>query len=370
MSFDFLSMIQLIADSDPAVRPARFHTNYNPVKMGNTADIAYGGCAIAVAVNAAIASVEAERQKRDSSASAKGKSTAPKSKAVYALSGNYLGPARADRPFIVDVESLRDTKTFTTILVRLKQRLDSGEERSCLVTIVDFVARSDLPEAQRNILTYNAAPPKVAHHSDLPLASEWQQQRVRDNLVPQKALDMSIVFFGRFMDIVNSKYPDDSILGPSLYGLLRDFETQQEHLSIPEKNSTDWFQSSVNLNEREHGDYTATNALLPISTYAANISLASFFLDGALSFLSLSFSHRWLADAGACSSLDFSLRFHVDDFDLARWHLREVKTHVSTHERTYNEARMWDEQGRLVATMTQVGVLKKLPERSQKQAKL
>lgn len=270
MPFDFLSMIQLTADTDPAVTPARFHTNYNPVKMGNTADIAYGGCALAVAVNAAMATVEAQQHRQASTPSAQGKAGASsRSKAVYALSGNYLGPARVDRPFIADVESLRDTKTFATRLVRLSQRLDSGEERSCLVTIVDFVARSDLPLQQRDILSFNTPPPKGPHHSQLPLGSDWQEERVRKGEVPRKLLDISKVFFGTFTDVVKSKFSEDGILGPNLYGLMRDYQTAQEHLSLPEKNSTDWFQSTVKLDERKDGSPTATNTPLPISPYAA-----------------------------------------------------------------------------------------------------
>jgi acyl-CoA thioesterase len=72
-------------------------------------------------------------------------------------------------------------------------------------------------------------------------------------------------------------------------------------------------------------------------------------------------NHLSLPDAGACSSLDFAIRIFSNDVDLNQWHLKELKTHHGSNGRTYSEARLWDEQQNLVATMTQMNILRPKP---------
>ena len=72
----------------------------------------------------------------------------------------------------------------------------------------------------------------------------------------------------------------------------------------------------------------------------------------------LSHNGMFLDDAGACSTLDFSLRVMVERLDLGKWHLRELRTNAGGGARTFSECDVWDEAGRLVASMSQQCVLR------------
>jgi acyl-CoA thioesterase len=81
-------------------------------------------------------------------------------------------------------------------------------------------------------------------------------------------------------------------------------------------------------------------------------------MDGFLSFLPLAHNRMFLDDAAACSSLDFALRLFVVDLKVDDWNLREMKTVCGGNGRTYTEGRLWDQQGKLIASMTQQAVLR------------
>lgn len=76
------------------------------------------------------------------------------------------------------------------------------------------------------------------------------------------------------------------------------------------------------------------------------------------SFIPLSFSNLFLQDAGACSTLDFALRFHTDALDMNKWHMEEMRTITGDYGRTYSEGLLWSEDGKLVASMSQQSVLR------------
>lgn len=56
------------------------------------------------------------------------------------------------------------------------------------------------------------------------------------------------------------------------------------------------------------------------------------------------------------------MRLFVPDVDLSGWHLRERNTLAAAVGRQYSESRMWDQQGNLVASMTQQLTLRPRPE--------
>ena len=62
------------------------------------------------------------------------------------------------------------------------------------------------------------------------------------------------------------------------------------------------------------------------------------------------------------STLDFAIRFHIDELDANQWHLRESKSSTSNDQRNYIEEQLWQEKpGQefvLVATVTQSCVLR------------
>jgi acyl-CoA thioesterase len=83
-----------------------------------------------------------------------------------------------------------------------------------------------------------------------------------------------------------------------------------------------------------------------------------FLMDGMLSFLPLIHNHLSFDDVAACSTLDFALRVFSPRIDMNHWHLREVISHHAGHGRSYSESRLWDEQGSLVASMTQQAIIR------------
>jgi acyl-CoA thioesterase len=86
-------------------------------------------------------------------------------------------------------------------------------------------------------------------------------------------------------------------------------------------------------------------------------------MDGALAFLPLTFTHRFLLDAAACSSLEFSLRFMtpikwISSEGKQNWFLQEQCTEAGSNGRTFSTGRMWDTDGNLIAVMTQMGIMR------------
>lgn len=63
------------------------------------------------------------------------------------------------------------------------------------------------------------------------------------------------------------------------------------------------------------------------------------------------------SQASACASLDFSLRFFEHEFDLEDWNYTEQKNFVASHARAFNEGRVWESSGRILACMTQQTIL-------------
>ena len=81
-------------------------------------------------------------------------------------------------------------------------------------------------------------------------------------------------------------------------------------------------------------------------------------MDAGLAFIPLVHSKKFLDDAGACSTLDFSFRVFVNDLNVNEWLFREIKTATGGSGRTFVESTVWDEKGRMVANMTQQNILR------------
>lgn len=83
-----------------------------------------------------------------------------------------------------------------------------------------------------------------------------------------------------------------------------------------QKVNYDWFKVKQSLQPTSKTQEKIPLRSDPNRSDAIDASLLTFILDGAIAFIPLTFSHRFLNHAKACSSLDFSLRFHLDDLDL------------------------------------------------------
>ncbi|KAL8292627.1 hypothetical protein RQP46_001239 [Phenoliferia psychrophenolica] len=317
MSTGFLNLIRMKRGS----LPNTFVTLSLTERMGNMLPIAYGGCALALAVQAAYHTLPS--------------------------TGHYLGPTATDRHIKLVVEDVRTTRTFATRRVVLSQLQDDGSERSSLAVTLDFML-----SAPTSFLTFNLPMPTITPHADLPPFHEALDARVAAKTIHPKVVDQFKSLFGLMFRFLDIKIPEGELLGQNAWGIDTKVPTSQDHLALTEKRSRTWLRSNVDFSSVPPP--SGSDEALPISATSASAALLAFGLDGALSFIPLSFSHKFLQDVGACSTLDFALRIHSDKLDASQWHLEEFKTITGDHGRSYSEGHLWSEDGKLVATMSQV----------------
>ncbi|KAH8703717.1 hypothetical protein BGW36DRAFT_414147 [Talaromyces proteolyticus] len=60
----------------------------------------------------------------------------------------------------------------------------------------------------------------------------------------------------------------------------------------------------------------------------------------------------------ACATLDFSLRIFTRNVNLMNYDIMEQKTIIAENARAFSEGRVWDEDGRLLASMRQQTILR------------
>lgn len=317
-------MAQSISDmtSVRQTSPGVYESLQNAEHMGNTANIAYGGCTIGVAVSTAYEGV-------------------PGGYFLYSIMGDYLGPALTDRNYVCRTEIVRRTRAFITKCVHVKQRQDDGRERSCMIALADFHLREP-----KSLLEYSA-PPSMLYagpeaQDDL---SVTRQKLLEDGKISSQLAEMHAKTFGLMQRFIETRPCREGIGAQTLMGAAKHLPTGQEHLPLHARTSADWFRSRHSLD-----------------TPAEAASALAFVLDGAISFIPLTHSSMFLDDAGACSSLDFAFRLFTNDLKLEDWHLREIKTSAAGAGRTYGEACVWDSVGNMVASMTQTSIMRPKPE--------
>ncbi|TQN70611.1 hypothetical protein CSHISOI_04896 [Colletotrichum shisoi] len=306
----------------------QFISRVNPARMGNAANIAYGGCAISIGLQAAC-------------------STVPPKYLLYSTTGNYLGPALTDRKLRCSVRRVRDTRTFATRIVEISQDLDDGKPRLCMVMLADFQVKEET-----SLLVYSAPPSMVYSSPEQCLTvEEGIKDKVRRGLVTENEAKLFIASFGFNNRFFETRGIPETVGPNNLFGIAKTAKTPQHHLDLTSKTSADWFRCRHSL-ERLQDQFAGLG----------------FILDGALAFIPLTHTNRYLDDAGPCSSLDFALRFFTGELDMSRWYLKELKTIAGNDGRTYTEARLWDQDGNMVASMTQQSIMR--PPKSAARASL
>ncbi|KAK4086698.1 hypothetical protein ACCO45_010073 [Purpureocillium lilacinum] len=297
-----------------------FTSCFNPGRMGNTKNIAYGGCAVGVGIEAASQTVSPNY-------------------VLYSAMGNYLGPAITERKLMCSIRRVRDTRTFATRVVEIGQEQHDGVTRLCMIMVVDFQVKE-----KDSLLVYSATPQTRYSPVEKCLdTSETIRGMVSKGEVTEELAEVFRVQFdllGRFFECRGTP---EGVISNNLNGLAKGTKTPQDGMDLTSKTSADWFRCSHPLEMR-------------CSHYAG----LGFIMDGALSFLPLAHNAMFLDDAGACSSLEFAFRLFDTDLDLTRWHLREMKTVTGGNGRTYSESRLWDSEGNMVANMTQQSILRPL----------
>lgn len=322
------------------VRPLslnKFESIRNPASMGNTTGIAYGGCAIANAIHAAYSSLPSQSTKN------------AKNYHLYSILGHFLGPALTDRKITCSTFPHRTTRTFFSLRVELSQLLDSGEDRRIMVVLADFM----VPEPSLPQMIYSAPPFRsYSPVSAAPSAEEALDRERETGAISSEQAEMFGKTFGLLGRFFEQRRCPEGVFAQNMAGMCKERVTSQDRLALTEKTSGEWLRVKSSAMDVGEG----AEEMGPAEQHAA----MGFVQDGALSFVPLSHEHLFLDDAGACSSLDFGLRFFAGGggLNMRDWHLREMRTVVGAEGRTYTESRMWDERGSMVSSMTQQSIMR------------
>lgn len=335
-----------------------------PLGMGNLRPIAYGGFAIATAIVAA------------------GQTIPTHTRFVpYSVLGNFLGPASLKEPFVCHVSNIRDTRSFATRFVLVKQRAQTkeggSEMRTVLSLTLDMVAspnttsqklaefdnKKEDPACANSLLRYD---PVTEWHipapdAQTPSMDEYYAMRIREGTADEQVIDMTKKFLGLWYEIFSAVPVPSSMPLQNFTGML-DIETTQDKLPYLDRRSFDWLSMRDKIPSALGTDPVRPTRdvpdMLPIQPVIAHAASMAFALDGAMPFIPLGLAKKNLIEASAASTLEFATRFNSDILDMNQYHLREIKPIHAGWGRTYNEARLFDTRGRLVATCTQQGVLK------------
>ena len=306
-----------------------YESIHKPEKMGNMADVAYGGNTLAIAINAAFQAV-------------------PSGFFLYSALGTYLGPAFTDRTLQCAVREIRTTKKFATRHVEVSQVQNDGKKRLCLFLTADFQT------AEPATLLAYSRPPRMTYSAveDCESVDENRQSFLTRGLAEEGAVRLHRVVFGLSDRFLDRRPCPEGIVTQTLTGMAKKgIPTTQDHLSLPSKTS---------------GDYVRSKHLL--QTPAQNITTLAFAMDMGTSFIPLTHTGRSLDEASVQSSLDFALRVFTNDVDLNAWCLREISTVTGGDGRTYTEAQLWDTSGLMLCNMTQQCILR--PKLAKGEAKL
>ncbi|KAF2102155.1 hypothetical protein NA57DRAFT_64730 [Rhizodiscina lignyota] len=318
------------------VKPSSLPGHYESVSTGNKRGAkdasAYGGWSIGVGVRAAFASLSTAKYPSQNYH-------------LYSAVGNFLGPALGGEKALCAVRSIRDTRTFATRLVEVKQQV-RGEVRTVMTILCDFQAEENGVD-----LVYSAPPRGTyAHWSKIEPVDERRETLLKKGIVTEEEAKFHASALRMIYHYFDNRPCPEGIFGQNLSGLASHVKTTQDHLPMTQKTTADWFR----VRDGKAGG---------LSTPAEHVGAVAFLMDCFLAFSPLVFTHRSFFDAAAVGSIDFAFRLFErnDKIDFSQWHLREVVTVAAAEGRTYSEARLWNEDGKIIANMTQQSILRPLP---------
>ncbi|KAJ4354043.1 uncharacterized protein N0V89_005776 [Didymosphaeria variabile] len=345
-----LALRSLDQDSDSSWR---FQSSQPPSPLNTAADVAFGGSTLAQAIHAAYQTIEPARLP---------------TLRLYSVLGHFYGATRCSVPLNLKVTSLRDTRGFATRQITVSQPASdkSGKIRTTSVILVDFVAKA----TDRTVVSFSAQPriSPITPHSKLQDIHDKLRVDAANGRVDKKRLAYMKPFFD-LLDIWHNRYCPEGMLDQQSIGLRLDKETTQRDFPYAQKASYDWIQLRKTL-PLESTKSQSTEARLPPTTSAASACFFAHFLDTWTSVIAPWWAHAGPGKVQVYATLDFALRFHVDELDATAWHVREHTCQSARDERDYVQANLWREMGsteedgeeggemRLVATMTQTCALK------------
>ncbi|KAK7184210.1 acyl-CoA thioesterase II [Paraphaeosphaeria sporulosa] len=277
--------------------------------------------------------------------------------------GHFYGATRSSVPLDLKVTALRDTRGFATRQVIVSQPTTdiAGKTRTTSVILVDFIAKAQ----DRTMLSFSAQPriSPLTHHSKLQDMHEKLQIDAENGSIDKRKLAFMMPSFD-LLNIWHNRYCPEGVLAQRSVGMRLDKETTQDSLPHAEKASYDWIQLREKLPLAHSTSKDDTGTLLPPTTSATSACLFAHFLDTWTSVVAPWWAKIGPEEAQVYATLDFALRFHVDELDAGQWHLREQTALAAGDERDHVQVGLWREGGEgkgemeMVASMTQTCALK------------
>ena len=355
-SHDFLRLIGVRKTNDPWV----FESVSLPGRAGNQQPIAYGGCTKAIAVNAAGQTIKAEPRM-----------------VPYSILGHFLGPASLDKPFICEVRPVRDTRTFATRHVTLKQVI-KGEHRPVLALTLDMIAspnstkealekakaRGADPGKVKSLLRYQIPPTTALDNVDqLETGPASLERRRKSGELDDMQVGAFTEFVGLWNNMIEDRVVPESMMAQNLMALQLEGTTQDDR-PVTDRCAYDWFRLRQQLPPADgstHFTPAGDDGMLPMSSVLAHTCALAFAMDGGLAFVPMSLSNELMFHAGAASTLDFAQRFHTDIIDMNKFKMRELRAVQAGWQRTYSESHAYNEDGEMVVSCTQQCILRAAP---------
>ncbi|KAE8139406.1 thioesterase-like superfamily-domain-containing protein [Aspergillus pseudotamarii] len=286
------------------LRPGHFCSLENPTRLGSLSEYVFGGNTIAIAVNAAYQTVNHTYH-------------------LYSLCGHFIRPATTDRKLFCHVESIRDSKSFQTRQIRVSQAADDGANRLCLIAIADFHI-----EEPYSVVTYS---------------------------IPPETESPSSTSRGKYFTP-----PPNASKNRDLYRNLEHFLDMRAFLD--NETSTENHKQDTRFNSPPPAPPVIIKEMFrvpePLGNEAEQMSVLAFYADKGLAYIPAIHNGYDLQQASACATLDFSLRVFVHSLNLGNWHMAEQKAIVAGNARAFSEGKIWNEDGHLVASMTQQTILR------------
>lgn len=303
------------------ISDVRHVSRRNPSKMGNTADIAYGGCVLSLSISAAVRSV-------------------PASFFCYSAQGLYLGPTLASDKVTLTTTRVRDTKSFKTVRVEATQA-QKGAVRMTFYLTADFQVK------EAPVLRYNVQP--RMRHPPAEACRYWPQEladRAASGELPAGVVKAYLRNFKLMADTFEVRHCPESVARQNVSGLHATPKLTRPDATMLEKTTAYWFRCTTEL------------------THAESYAAIGFVTDAALAFVPVTFRNEFITAYGPISSLDCSLRFHTSDFSCNDWLLHEQVAEAADDGRTYSTGRVFRPDGVLVATMSQMSIMRAKPGKS------
>ncbi|KAL4928618.1 thioesterase family protein [Aspergillus undulatus] len=231
---------------------------------------------------------------------------------LYFISGQFVRPATLSQKLICRVERIRDTRTFQTRHLRIVQ--SGGEsEQICLIATADFQINQ---LADMVMVNYSARPQLPVPSAP---AAETATEKTKE---------------------------------PALYSILNTMMAVHPHAADRGREGT------VGVPQIVSAERFQLNEARLLQTEADRIAALAFYMDRGLAYIPANHSGYSLAHASVCATLDFALRLLTDEVNLQNWHASERQTCGAGNARALSEGKVFDTDGRLLASMTQTTILR------------